>query len=183
MLNRRSFLAATTTATGAALAARAPLGALASPSAQAPKVGGLLPLPANEAPFDAAARRSLAADLLTFFVKQKGLFPGRGVFLLPAAPWFGGWEPSSSRLAWDLTVPAGQPLYLLAAAESERPVDPSATTITVNGAPLTGLASYVHEGLTALHEGEPKSHSVLDLVFAPPAPGRYKIEVETGDTT
>ena len=183
MPNRRSFLAATTAATGAALAARAPLGALASALAQTAKVGGLLPLPAAAAPFDAAGRRDLAADLLTFFVKQKGLFPGRGVFLLPAAPWFGGWEPSSSRLAWDLTVPAGQPLYLLAAASSSGPVNPSATTITVNGVRLNGLSAYVHDGVTALHEGEPKAHSVLDLVFAPPAPGRYKIEVESGETT
>src|SRR5688500_11234541 len=179
MLNRRSFLAATTTATGAALAARAPLGALASPSAQAPKVGGLLPFPANEAPFDAAARRSLAEDLLTFFVKQKGLFPGRGVYLLPAAPWFGGWEPASKLMAWDLTVTAGQPLYLLAAADPNGALNPAGTTITVNGAPLTDLDDYVHGGITALHAGEPKTHSVLDFVFAPPAPGRYKIEVET----
>ena len=183
MPNRRSFLAASTAATGAAISARAPLAALADSPSQSAQFGGLVPFPAREAPFADAGRRNLAADLLTYFVKQKGLFPGRGVYLLPAAPWFGGWEPASSRMAWDLTIPAGQALYLLAAASSAGSVNPAATSISVNGDELTGLADYVHDGVTALHEGESKSHSVLDLVFAPPAPGRYKIEVETGETT
>src|SRR5688500_13290701 len=183
MPNLRSFLAATTAATSAAISARAPLAALANGPTESAQLGGLIPFPAREAPFGAAGRRSLAADLLTYFVKQKGLFPGRGVHLLPAAPWFGGWEPASSHMAWDLTVPAGQPLYLLAAANPHGPVNHGATSISVNGADLTNLADYVHDGVTALHEGESKSHSVLDLVFAPPAPGRYKIEVETGDST
>src|SRR5918995_3793628 len=140
MPNRRSFLAATTAATGAAVCARAPLAALADGLAQSAVFGGLIPFPAREAPFGAAGRRSLAADLLTFFVKQKGLFPGRGVYLLPAAPWFGGWEPASSRMAWDLTVPAGQSLYLLAAANPHGPVSHAATTISINGASLPNLA-------------------------------------------
>ena len=179
MSNRRSFLTAASAVAGAAVSARAPLGALA----QSAPVPALLPFPASASPFDAAGRRLLAEDLLTFFVKQKGLFPGRGVYLLPTAPWFGGWEPAAERMAWDLTVPTGQPLYLLAAAEEDGALNPSATTVSINGAPLSGLSDYVHGGITALHAGEPKGHAVLDLVFAPPAPGRYKIEVETGETS
>ncbi|HET7771221.1 MAG TPA: alpha/beta hydrolase-fold protein, partial [Chloroflexota bacterium] len=45
------------------------------------------------------------------------------------------------------------------------------------------LDDHMHGGITALHSGESKTHTVLDFVFAPPAPGRYKIEVETGETT
>ena len=117
MSTRRSFLTAASAVAGAAVSTRAPLGALANGLAQSVSVPALLPFPASASPFDAAGRRSLAEDLLTFFVKQKGLFPGRGVYLLPAAPSFGGWEPAADRMAWDLTVPTGQPLYLLAAAE------------------------------------------------------------------
>jgi enterochelin esterase-like enzyme len=182
MSNRRSFLTAAVAVSGAA-AARAPLGVLANGLFQGAPGPALVAFPAAEAPFDAVGRRSLAEDLLTFFVKQKGLFPGRSVYLLPAAPWFGGWEPASSLMAWDLTVSAGQPLYLLAAADPDGALDPAATSITINGAPLRNLHDYVHGGITALHSGEPKSHQVLDLVFAPPAPGRYKIEVENGDST
>ena len=175
--NRRSFLTSAGVLSGGAAAVRfAPLAALAAPPAQLLE---LQPFPTDAAPFDAAGRSDLARDILTFFVRQQGLFPGRGVFLLPAAPWFGGWEPVSARAAWDFTVPAGQPLYLMAAASPDGTLDPSATTVTVNGTPLTGLAAFVHGGVDALHAGATRAHAVLDIVFAPPAPGRFKIEVKT----
>lgn len=176
--NRRSFLAAVSSLAGGAAAARlaAPLSALAAPPRQ---LLDLQPFPATAAPFDAAGRSELAKDLLTFFVRQQGLFPGRGVFLLPAAPWFGGWQDISARAAWDLTVPAGQPLYLLAAASTTGALDPARTTISINGTPLARLAEYVHAGIEALHYGATRAHAVLDLVFAPAAPGRYKLEVKT----
>src|SRR5688572_21109900 len=121
MPRRRSFLAAASAVAGAAVTTRAPLGALASGLAQS--APPLIPFPAHTAPFDAAGRRFLAEDLLTFFVKQKGLFPGRDVYLLPAAPWFGGWEPAATQMAWDLTVTTGQPLYLMAAADPSGALD------------------------------------------------------------
>ena len=139
----------------------------------------LRPFPAAEPPFDLGARATLAQDALTYFVRQQGVFPGRSTFLLPAAPWLGGWAEMASRRAWDLTVPAGQPLYLLAHADPAGALDAAQTTITVNGAPLAGLAQYVHRGVAALHAGRSRAHAVLDLVFAPPPPGRYKIEVAT----
>lgn len=155
----------------------------AGPAGPGRNLLALQPFPASERPFDAGGRSELAKDLLTFFVKQKGLFPGRGVYLLPAAPWVGGWEPVSPRMAWDFTIPAGQPLYLLAAADVTGKQDAaqlaSATSVSVNGTPLTDLAGYAHGGVGALHSGETKNHTILDLVFAPPAPGRYKVEVKT----
>src|SRR5436305_15135378 len=61
-------------------------GPTAQPGAQPGETPGetLLPLPAGAAPFDSAGRHDLALDLLTFFVRQQALFPGRGVYLLPA---------------------------------------------------------------------------------------------------
>lgn len=75
MPKRRSFLAAGGLAT-AAMVARAPRAVLAAGPTLLPD---LRPFPATAAPFDARGRHDLAADVLTFFVKQKGLFPGRNV--------------------------------------------------------------------------------------------------------
>jgi enterochelin esterase-like enzyme len=156
----------------------APAGTDEAPG-EAAAAAGLPPFPADEAPFDAGARRELAMDALTFFVRQHGLFPGRGVYQLPAAPWFGGAEAPAPKRAWDMTVPAGVPLYLLAHAESSGDLDPSSTTVTVNGLAVPGLAAYVHAGVPALADGHMRDYAVLDLVFAPPPAGRYRVEVRT----
>jgi enterochelin esterase-like enzyme len=139
----------------------------------------LTPFSAGAAPFDTAGRRNLAMDLLTFFARQQGLFPGRGVYLLPAAPWFGGHEPMAKKRAWDIAIPTGQPLYLLANAVPYGRLDPAHTTITVNDAAVPDISTYVHGGVPALHDGEMRHHAVLDLVFAPPGAGRYQIEITT----
>ncbi len=141
--------------------------------------GALRPLPPNAAPFDAAGRAALAMDLLTYFVRQQGLFPGRTVYLLPAAPWFGGYESPSPRRAWDMAVPAGAPLYLLAAASDQNDLDPSLTSVLVNGAALPDLSAYKHTGVHALSWGQMREFTVLDLVFAPPSAGHYQIEVHS----
>ncbi|MBI3969776.1 MAG: hypothetical protein HY332_00685 [Chloroflexi bacterium] len=140
-------------------------------------IGGLRPVPPGEAPFDAAGRHSLAMDLLTFFARQQGIFPGRGVFLLPAAPWFGGHEPAATKRVWDMSIPSGAPIYLLADANPSGTLDASETTITVNGATVPDVDTYVHAGVPALHSGGMREHAVLDLVFAPPPSGHYRIEV------
>ncbi|HEU5317661.1 MAG TPA: alpha/beta hydrolase-fold protein [Chloroflexota bacterium] len=178
---RRAFLTAASSFAGAlalhgALPAR---GFGAGPAALRRSDLALQPFAAGAAPFDAAGRTELAKDLLTYFVRQKGTFPGRPLYYLPAAPWVGGWEPTSARAAWDFTVPAGQPLYLLAAASPDGRLNPADTTITVNGLAVPDLADYVHDGISALHNGAMRALAVLDLVFAPPAPGRYKVEVRT----
>src|SRR5205823_11531737 len=118
-------------------------------------------------------------DALTFYVRQKGIFPGRSAYQLPAAPWLGGNLDPASRYAWDMAVPGSLPLYLLAFADDAGQLDASQTTVTVNGEAIPDLATYVHGGVPALSYGYVRDFAVLDLVFAPPAPGRYHLEVRT----
>jgi enterochelin esterase-like enzyme len=172
---RRRFLGAcVAAAAGLALGRSTPAAAALPPAGS-----GLWALPADEAPFDLQTRHSLAEDALTYFVRQQGLFPGRFIQLLPAAPWFGGHEPVATRRAWDMSLPAGQALYLLAYADPNGPIDPAEHSVTVNGLALPDLGAYVHGGIRALHAGRVTEHAVLDLIFAPPAPGRYTIEVRS----
>jgi len=181
---RRVFV---TAAAGVVAANALPLPALAgsmpvpapAPGAAARAVGGLTLLPPGETPYDAAARRDLAADALTYLVRQQGNFPGRSVYQLPSAPWFGGYELPTSERSWDMTVPGSLPIYLLAGASDTGRLDPSLTTITVNGEPVGDLGPYVHSGVNALSYGTPREFAALSLVFAPPAPGRYKLVVQS----
>jgi enterochelin esterase-like enzyme len=158
-----------------------PVGAPPLAGASAP--AALRPFPPGEAPFAADGRRELARDALTYFVRQHGLFPGRGVYILPAAAWLAEvdamapGEPDGG--TWTLHVPASVPLYLLAHADPAGSLDPAGTTITLDGVPLTDVAAYVHEGVPALAAGRMRDFAVLDLVLAPPAPGRHRLEVAT----
>jgi enterochelin esterase-like enzyme len=153
---------------------------LAGPPGAAPAAaGGLQLLPPNEAPFDAGARRDLAMDALTYFARQQGTIAGRGVYQLPVAPWLDGSEAPSSRRVWEATVPGGLPIYLLADASESGELNPNQTSITVDGVSVSGLAAYVHGGVPALFGGRMRQYAVLDLVFAPPRPGRYRLEVRS----
>ncbi|HEX2186987.1 MAG TPA: hypothetical protein VHN78_15940, partial [Chloroflexota bacterium] len=137
--------------------------------------GGLRPFPAAAAPFDATGRRGLAMDALTFLVTHQGLLPGRGVYLLPRPNWLGSALFRAPRDAWDLSIPGGVPIYLLAQADPSGAIDPAATTVTVNGVPLPDLGAYIQTGIPALADLGPndyampdvgvRDHAVLDIVF------------------
>src|SRR6266542_717242 len=176
-MKRRGFLGAVGTLAGAAAAGAPNLvtSALAAPKAQGV---GLTLLPPAAAPLDGAGRRDLANDALTFFVRQQGLFPGRWVYQLPVPAWLGGYEGRSASVSWDVTVAGSTPIYLLAHAEEGGDLDPSAVTVTVDGAPLPGLSAY-EDNMEALWGGRMRSVSVLGLVFAPPPAGSYRIDVRT----
>ena len=180
-MKRRGFLAGGVSA-GAALAGALPLSA--GPALAAPaKNAGLVALPAGAAPFDGAGRRDLALDALTYLVRQQGLFPGRWVYQLPAPGWLGGYEPRGASVSWDVSAPGGAPLYLLAHAKEDGDLDAGSVTISVDGAPISGLSSYVERGIAALWGGQMREIAVLGVVFAPPAAGTYKIEARTRGTT
>jgi enterochelin esterase-like enzyme len=177
-LARRTFLGtAIGSATAATLASAIPGGvALAAPKAQG---AALVALPPNAAPLDGAGRRDLALDALTFMVRQQGIFPGRWVYQLPAPGWLGGYDARSAAVGWDVTVPGSAPIYLVAHASETGDLDAGAVTVTVDGTPVVNLGSYVERGVPAVWSGKMRELAVLGIVFAPPPPGTYLVEVRT----
>jgi endo-1,4-beta-xylanase len=149
------------------------------------RLEGLRPFSPEGAPFGAAGRHDLARDALTFFVRQQGNFPGRAVFQLPVPTWWtaqgleGEGEAPPEVRSWDMRVPASLPIYLLAAVDPSGWLDPEATSVTVDGVPLPGLERYIHQGVPAVSSGQLREMAVLDLVFAPPRAGRYRVEVRS----
>jgi enterochelin esterase-like enzyme len=163
--------------------AAAPQGAAAASAASASQLAtaaGVVvrPLAAMDSAFGAAARRGLATDALSLFPTLSGLFPGRDVFLLPVAPWYSGSEARQGQRSWSLEVPAGYPLYLLAAASPLGRIDANSVTVTLNGEPATDLGAYVHPQGRAIFNGRSADMSVLDLVVPPPPAGKLRIEVK-----
>jgi S-formylglutathione hydrolase FrmB len=146
----------------------------------------LRPFSPEAAPFDAASRYDLARSALTYFVRQQGLFPGQGVYLLPAPVWWTSQgleeedevEAAAEGRRWDLRVPGSLPIYLLAGVDPSDWLDPRGTTVRVDGVPLPDLDRYVHRGVPAIAGGRLQDVAVLDLVFAPPPAGKYHLEVQ-----
>ena len=88
-------------------------------------------------------------------------------------------RPRREVRSWDMRVPASVPIYLLAAVDPSGWLDPAATSVTVDGVPLPGLERYIHQGVPAVSGGQLRELAVLDLVFAPPRAGRYRVEVRS----
>lgn len=116
-------------------------------------------------------------DLLTFFVRQHGLFPGRGVYLLPAAASFEGIETPADQ-AWDVTVPGSIPLYLLVHADPSGQIDLTQVSVSIDGTPVAGLERYLHWEVAALSAGRARQFAILDLVLPPPTAGTYALLVQ-----
>ena len=176
----------------AGMVAGGPATALASPSSQtppiqtedgAPRAAPLKPFGPRDAPFDDVARRALATDTLVLLWELHGLRAARHVFSLPSTPVLGTiWEVGEPR--WQFTIPAGFPIYLIAYASVNRSkYDPALTRVTVDGVPLAGLADYLYTGLRAPVGTNIHDHDVIDLVFAPPRAGTYRIEVRRPEFT
>lgn len=164
--------------TGAALA----LGRTAAPARATAGLaaGSHLAIAPDDTGFGAAMRATLATDLLALFPIDGGLFIGRTVYLLPAAPWYQGLEPRAASRNWALRAPAGVPFYLMAAADPLGTLDPSLISVAVNGEPLAGLERYKRAHGPALFEdrstGSP-GYAILDLLLPPREGGALRVEV------
>ena len=173
---RRAFLTGTGALAAAAFAA--PPGApRAAHAAKYNAPPSLTTFHASAVPFGPEDRFALALDALTYFVRQQGIFPGRWIYQLPVPPWYGGYEPRNAAITHDVTVPGGAPLFLLAHAEQSGDLDPSLTTISLDGAELADPGAFLLRGVNALSGGRMHPHAVLGLVLAPPPAGGHTVEV------
>jgi enterochelin esterase-like enzyme len=162
------------------------LGAAAAlaPAAARAQVAGprLKAFPPKAAPFDERGRRQLAEDTLLYLWEVHGERPGRPVFALPRAAILGTLE-GVYLARWELTAPPGAPIYLPAFIRADRKYDPALTKVLVDGAPVALPAGaswldYLYTGVRAPIGSNIFEMDVLDLVFAPPPPGRYRIDVQ-----
>ncbi len=158
------------------------LGGLGKAMASGP-AGSMVLAPANATPFDAEQRRSLARDALVYFPRQSGPVLGRPVNFLPVPQWLQGTEPAVARRDFSLDIVSGLPVYLVAAVDDAGRLDASQVSVSVNGVTVAkpgSLDGNVIGGVSAPSAGgQVRDHAVLDMVFAPPAPGHYVVEVRT----
>ena len=143
--------------------------ALESPALRLEGLGPSVP----RGPLGAAGRHDLARDALTFFVRQQGNFPG-GPSSTPRphlvdGAGTGGRRGGPAGGAVVGHARPGQPAHLPPGrCRSSGWLDPAATSVTVDGVPLSGLERYIHQGVPAVSSGRaPGRVAVLDLVFAP----------------
>lgn len=149
----------------------------AAPASAATALGPGRVVDASDPGLGASFRATLAADLLSLVPNGAGLYPGRHTFLLPAAPWYSGLEPRAGQRAWSLRVPAGVPLYLLAAADPNGALDPGSVAVTIGGQPVPNLSAYLRQHGRALFDGHSTAYSVVDLLLLPQDEGALRIEV------
>lgn len=145
--------------------------------------GSMVLAPANAIPFDAEQRRSLARDALVYFPRQSGPVLGRAVNFLPVPQWLQGTEPAVARRDFSLEIVSGLPVYLVAAVDDAGRLDASQVSVSVNGVTVANAGSLdgnVISGVSAPSAGgQLRDHAVLDVVFSPPAPGHYVVQVRT----
>ena len=96
---------------------------------------------------------------MLWFWDWGGLFPGRGVYLLPKAPTLGTAESPFTRPR-QLTVPGSVPIYLIAFARVDRTSDPGQTAVLVDGKAVGDLPARLHGGLRAPEELRLFDHEV-----------------------
>ncbi|HEU5317317.1 MAG TPA: alpha/beta hydrolase-fold protein, partial [Chloroflexota bacterium] len=166
----------------APLAAAAALAPQVARGQSAPAAPRLTVFPPKAAPFDERGRRQLAEDTLLYLWELHGERPGRPVFSLPRAAILGTLE-GIYLSRWELAVPPGMPVYLPAFIRADRAYDPSQTKVLIDGVPLALPAGaswldYLYTGVRAPIGSNIFEMDVLDLVFAPPPPGRYRIDVQ-----
>ena len=158
------------------------LGNLGPAMASGP-AGSMVLAPSNAIPFDAEQRRSLARDALVYFPRQSGPVLGRPVNFLPVPQWLQGTESAVARRDFSLDIVSGLPVYLVAAVDDAGRLDASQVSVSVNGVTIAKAGSLdgnVISGVSAPSAGgQVRDHAVLDMVFAPPAPGHYVVEVRT----
>jgi enterochelin esterase-like enzyme len=162
-----------------AAAALVPVAVLAQSAPVAPR---LKLFPPKAPPFDERGRRQLAEDALLFLWEVHGERPGRPVFSLPRSAILGTLE-GIYLPRWEMTVPAGMPIYLPAFIRADRKFDPGLTRVVVDGSPVSLPAGavwqdYLYAGVRAPIGSNIFEMDVLDLVFAPPPAGRYRIDVQ-----
>ncbi|HEU5317662.1 MAG TPA: alpha/beta hydrolase-fold protein [Chloroflexota bacterium] len=166
----RAALGAALLAAPLSLTAVAPL---AADTTQAP---GLLLAP--DVPAFGPVRRAQLARNALYFVPGDDESPDEDdVFTLPAPL---PWPPGANDRTRTLTVPAGRPLFLLAALAPGNDGFNGPPTIFVDGASLGNVLPYAVRGVSVSDGARQQEHAALALVLAPPEPGRHTVELTCG---
>ena len=127
--------------------------------------------------FDAPRRAHLAKSALYFVPGEDESSEEEGVYVLPAPV---PWPPGAGARERTLTVPAGKPVFLLAALAPGAGGFAGPPVVSLDGVSLGNVLPHVVRGVPVSDGARQQEHAALALVLTPPAPGRHVIEVSCG---
>src|SRR5688500_3910174 len=153
-----------------------PVGPLAAQSTYSTQSTPLVYAP-DSASFDATRRVHLTKSALYFVPGEDESSEEDGVYVLPAPV---PWPPDAGARNVTLTVPAGKPLFLLAALAPGATGFSGPPAISLDGISLGNVLPHAVRGVSVSDGAHQQEHAALALVLAPPAPGRHVIELSCG---
>jgi len=130
---------------------------------------------APDAPLFGPQRRAQLANSVLHFVPGEGESRVEdGVFTLPVPL---PWPPGAASRNWEGAVPAGLPVFLLAAVMPNGESLGKLPAVQLNGVPVAHIKMYAVPGVRLSDGKGLQDHTALALVLPPPAPGRHVVQV------